>query len=441
MNPLSTHLGAGKLLRLVTPTVLMMVFISIYYMADGFFVSNFVGKTPFAGLNIIFPALMMFSPLGFMFSTGGSAYVSKLLGEKKEDEGRAAFTTIVLACLGLSVVLAILGYFLTPAISSLLGAEGDLLSYSVLYGHILFPAIPFFVMQNMLQGFLLTSRKGALGFSFMFIAGMMNILLDALFVVFFQWGLPGAAYATVLSQMTGALLPILYFSRTPDKVLYFTKPLVSLHPVSRSMANGLSGLMTYVSAPLVTMLYNYELLTWLGEDGLAAYSVISYISFLFDAVYMGYSDALIPVTAYQYGARNRQELSHLLHSSLKILSVAGLILSFTAFSTAPYLASFFVGYDRSLTELTTHAFRLYCLCYLLSGFSKYGDAFFTALNNGTVSAVISFSHTLIFEVAAILLLPALLGPDGLWFSLTAAEIGSVAVVAAFLKGLKREYGY
>lgn len=195
MNSLSTHLSVVKLLRLVTPTVLMMVFISIYYMADGFFVSNFVGKTPFAGLNIIFPALMMFSSLGFMFSTGGSAYVSKLLGEKKEDEGRAAFITIVLACLGLSVVLAILGYFLTPAISSFLGAEGDLLSYSVLYGHILFPAIPFFVMQNMLQGFLLTSRKGTLGFSFMFIAGMMNILLDALFVVFFQWGLPGAAYA------------------------------------------------------------------------------------------------------------------------------------------------------------------------------------------------------------------------------------------------------
>lgn len=441
MSHLSDHLPVGKLLRLVTPTILMMVFISIYYMADGFFVSNFVGKTPFAGLNIIFPALMMSSALGFMFSTGGSAYVSKLLGEKKETEGRAAFSTIVLACLALSIVLALLGYLFTPALSSFLGAEGDLWAYSVLYGHILFPAVPFFVMQNMLQGFLLTSGRGTLGFTFMFIAGMANIVLDALFVVVFRWGLAGAAYATVISQITGALLPILFFSRPGGKVLYFTRPLPSLFPVYRSMTNGLSGLMTSLSDPLVTMLYNYELLTWLGEDGLAAYSVISYISFLFDAVYMGYSDALIPVTAYQYGARNRVELSHLLKSSLKILSVTGLLLSFTAYMAAPYLASFFVGYDQGLTDLTTHAFRLYCLAYLLSGFSKYGDAFFTALNNGTVSAVISFSHTLLFEVAAILLLPTLLGPDGLWLSLTAAEIGSVVVVAAFLTGLKREYGY
>lgn len=441
MSSLSEHMTFGKLLRFVLPMIFMLIFMSIYYMVDGFFVSNYVGKTPFAGLNVIFPALMMFSSLGFMFSSGGSALVSKELGQKKEDEARASFTTIILACLACSIVLSILGFLLTPWISAFLGAEGDLLDYSILYGRLLFPALPFFVLQNTLQGFLMPAGRGSLGLRFILVSGMANILLDALFVAELQWGLPGAAYATIISQVLGALFPVIYFLRPQGKILYFTKPLPSPAPVFQSMYNGLSSLLTYLSDPLVTMLYTYELLRWAGEDGLAAYSVISYISFLFDAVYIGYSDALIPVTAYQYGARKKKELTHILHSSLKLLPATGFLLFITASLSAPWLAEIFVGYDPELTKLTTHAFRLYSFAYILSGFSKYGDAFFTALNNGTVSALISFTHTLVFEVASILLLPVILGTDGLWLSLTAAEIGSALVVFAFLKGMQKEYGY
>lgn len=441
MNRLDDHFTPGKLFRFVIPMIFMMIFMSIYYIVDGYFVSNYVGKTPFAGLNVIFPALMMFSSTGFMFSSGGSALVSKILGEKKEEEARATFSTIILACLVLSILLSMAGYLLTPALTSLMGAEGELYEYSVMYGHLLFPALLFFVMQNTLQGFMVAAGKGSLGFRFILISGITNMILDALFVAHFQWGLPGAAYATIIAQVIGGILPVLYFFIPRGKILYFTKPLYEIRPVLQSMYNGVSNLLTFISGPLVNMLYNYELLMQAGEDGLAAYSVISYISFLFDAVFIGYCDSLIPVIAYQYGARNRKELSYLLHINMKILPAIGLSLFLFASLSAPLLADIFVGYDENLASLTTGAFRLYSFTYILAGFSKYGDAFFTALNNGAVSAVISFSHTPLLEVFFIMVLPLFFGINGLWFSLAATEICATLVVFAFLKTFKKEYGY
>ncbi len=438
---LSDHFNYKKLIRFVIPSVCMMIFTSIYSVVDGFFVSNYAGKTPFAALNLIYPLLMMFAALGFMIGTGGSAVVSKALGEGKKKVANEYFSMLVYAALIGGLIISILGLLFLKPIAIALGADSSMLSYCLIYGRILLCAIPFFILQNVFQSFLVTAEKPTLGLIVTIGAGLTNIVLDYLFVGVLKYGLAGAAAATAASQIIGGIIPIIYFIRKNSSLLKLTKCRFYGRILLKTCTNGSSELMTTLSSSLVNMLYNFQLMKIAGENGIAAYGVIMYVHFVFTAIFIGYSIGSAPVIGYNFGAENHKELKGLLKKSMVITAVCGIILTAAAVLLASPLSKIFVGYDEELFSLTLNGFRLFSLSFLITGFNIFASSFFTALGNGFVSAAISFSRTLLFQVAAVLLLPMIFGLNGIWLAVVAAEALSIIVSAAFLIKNKKRYNY
>ncbi len=439
---LSDHFTYGRLLRFVLPSVAMMIFTSIYTVVDGFFVSNYVGKTPFAALNLIWPYLMLFGVVGFMVGTGGSALVSRSLGEGKPDRARQEFSLLVYFTIAAGVVLTVLGIALMEPVARLLGAEGEMVGLCVLYGNIIMAAQTAFMLQSMFQSFFVTAEKPQLGLVFTLAAGLTNMVLDWLLVAVFPLGLVGAALATAMSQVVGGIGPLIYFARKNGSLLRLTRATFHLRTLLLTCSNGASELMTNLSSSIVSALYNLQLLRLAGEDGVAAYGVLMYANFVFMAIFLGYSIGMAPVVGYHYGADNTDELKSLLKKSLVLMAVGGAGMLALSQALAEPLSRAFVGYDAALLELTVHGFRLFAISFLPLGFNIFGSAFFTALSNGPVSAAISFLRTLLFQVAAILILPEILpGADGVWLSVVAAEALALAVTGFFLIRMKGKYQY
>ena len=438
---LSEHFTYQKLLRFTLPSIIMMIFTSIYGVVDGIFVSNFVGKTPFAAVNLVFPVLMILGSVGFMIGTGGGAVVAKTLGQGKSELAQKYFSMLVYAAAAGGAVISLLGVLFIRPLSTALGAEGEMLENCVLYGRIILLANPFFILQNVFQSFFVTAEKPKLGLTVTVAAGMTNIVMDALLVAVFRLGLPGAAAATALSQVVGGLVPILYFARKNDSLLRLTKPCFYGAILLKTCTNGSSELMSNISASLVTVLYNFQLMGLAGEDGVAAYGVMMYVAFIFAAIFIGYAVGGAPIISFHYGAENTGELKSLLRKSLVLTGVAGAAMTVLAILASAPLAGIFVGYDQTLFEMTVRGFRLFAISFILSGFNIFGSSFFTALNNGLISALISFLRTLVFQCASVLLLPIVLGLDGVWLSLAAAEAAAFAVTMLFLAINRREYNY
>ena len=442
---LSDHFTYRKLLRFTVPSIVMMIFTSIYSVVDGFFVSNFVGTTPFAAVNILWPFIMICAAVGFMLGTGGSALVAKTLGEGKPDEANRIFSMLIYVSLVLGVIITILSIVFLRPISILLGAEGELLENCILYGRILLPALPFFILQNEFQSFLVTAEKPGFGLAITVAAGLTNVALDALFVAVFRWGLAGAAAATAASQLVGGLIPLLYFLLPNKCSLHLVKTDFLPKPFRHTCLNGSSELVTNISMSLVSMLYNLQLIKLAGENGVAAYGVVMYVSFMFIAVFLGYSIGCAPVISFHYGADHQDELKGLFRKSLVLMTAFSVMLTVLAEVLARPFSVLFVGYDPALLELTVRAFALYSLSYLLTGFNIFGSAFFTALNDGLTSATISFLRTLVFQTATVLLFPLLLPShlklDGIWLSIVVAEALSLAVTLFFILKNRRKYGY
>ena len=438
---LSDHFTYGRLIRFVIPSVAMMIFTSIYGVVDGLFVSNFVGKTPFAAVNLIMPFAMILGAFGFMLGTGGTALVAKTLGEGKEEEANRIFSMLIYFALGLGIVLAVFGIVAVEPIAVKLGADESMLGYCVTYARVVLLGIPFFMLQNMFQSFLIAAEKPKLGLLVTIAAGVTNMVLDGLFIAVFQWGVTGAAAATALSQFVGGMVPFLFFARKNSSKLHLTKTRLMGRELFKTCTNGSSELVTNVSLSLVCMLYNMQLLKIAGQNGVAAYGVIMYVNFIFISIYLGYSFGTAPIVAFNYGARNTAELQNVLKKSLKLLLGTGITLFLIATVSAGLLSKIFVGYDAVLHEMTARGFRLYAVSYLLAGFNIYGSSFFTALNNGVVSAVISFLRTVVFEVAAIMILPVFFGLTGIWCAITVAELASFIITAVFFFALRKRYGY
>lgn len=438
---LSDHFTYGKLLRFTLPSVVMMIFTSIYGVVDGIFVSNFVGKTPFAALNLIMPFLMMFGALGFMVGTGGSALVSKTLGEGDGERANGLFSLLIWLSGAVSVLLAVLGMAFMRPVASLLGARGDMLEYCVIYGRILMVGLPAFVLQNEFQSFLITAERPKMGLAVTVAAGVTNIVLDALFVAVLDWGLEGAAAATTISQIVGGMVPLAYFLLPNRCALKLTRPRMDWKALVKTCTNGSSELMTNLSMSLVNMLYNIQLMHFAGEDGVSAYGVIMYVNFIFISVFLGYSIGSAPIVGYHFGANNTAELKNLYRKSLRIIGLLSLVLTGLAEVLAAALAGIFVNYDAALMEMTRRAFMLYALSFLMTGFNIFGSAFFTALNDGLVSACISFLRTLVFQVAAVLLLPLMLDLDGVWLSIVLAEGLALGVCVFCFVRFKGKYQY
>lgn len=440
---LSDHFTYKRLFRFVVSPICMMVCTSLYSIIDGFFVSNFVGKTPFAALNLIFPVTMGIGTIGFMVGTGGSAIVSKTLGEGKKELASEYFSLLVYSAAIFSVILSIGSIFFTPAISIALGAgtEGALLDNCIIYGRILFAAEPFFVLQNIFQNFFVTAEKPELSLKTSLLSGLTNAVLDFVFIVVFHWGLAGAALATALGQAVGGIVPLIYFSRKNDSLLRLTKTTFNKWVLVTTCINGSSEMVSNLSSSLINILYNFQLMKIAGENGVAAYGIVMYTNFIFLAVFIGYSIGSSPIVSYHYGAGTHKELKNLFQKSLVLTCSAGVIMTLMAELAAAPLVQIFAGYDPELFAMTCRGFKLYSLSFLMMGVNVWGSGFFTALNNGTVSAIISFLRTFLFQVAMVLLLPILLGIDGIWLSIVVAEALALGVTAVFLVVMRKRYHY
>lgn len=438
---LSDHFTYGRLFRFVLPSIVMMVFTSIYGVVDGLFVSNFAGKTAFASINLIMPFLIILGAMGFMLGTGGTALVSRVLGEGDKEHANKYFSMITLFGILLSVILTVVGVLAMRPMAILLGATEAMVDDCVLYGRIVICFLTSFMLQNMFQSFLIAAERPKFGLLITLAAGVTNMVLDALFVGVFRWGIAGAAIATGISQTVGGVVPLMYFlfSKSSPLRLRWTK--FEAQPLLRSCANGSSELMSNISGSLIGMLYNAQLMRFLGEDGVATYGVLMYVQFIFVAIDIGYSIGCAPIISYHYGARNHPELRNLLTKGLKVMGILGIVMTIAAISLSGTLANIFVGYDATLCELTRHAFHLFSFAFLLAGFNIFLSSFFTALNNGGVSAAISFLRTLVFQAASVILLPMALDVDGLWWAASAAEALAFVVSIGFLLALKGKYHY
>ncbi len=438
---LSDHFTYRRLIRFVIPSVAMMILTSIYGVVDGLFVSNFVGKTPFAAVNLVIPFTMILGAFGFMLGTGGTALVAKTLGEGRQEEANRIFSMLIYFALGLGVLLTIFGIAVLKGIVIKMGADDAMLRHCMIYGRIVLLGIPFYMLQNMFQNFLIAAEKPQLGLIVTIAAGVTNMVLDALFIAVLGWGVAGAAAATALGQCVGGLVPFVYFARKNSSKLSLVKTRLMGGALFHACTNGSSELVSNVSMSLVGMLYNLQLMKFAGENGVAAYGVIMYVNFIFIAIFLGYAYGSAPIVAFNYGARRTEELQNVLKKSLKLILGTGISLFLIATVFAGVLSGLFVGYDAELYRLTVRGFHLYAISFLLCGFNIYGSSFFTALNNGVVSAAISFLRTVVFEVAAILVLPVFFGVDGIWCAITVAELASILITIGAFSALRRRYQY
>lgn len=438
---LSDHFTYSKLLRFVFPSIIMMIFTSIYGVVDGLFVSNFAGKTAFASINLVMPFVMILGGIGFMIGTGGTALVSKVLGEGKKEKANKIFTMMIIFTLLLGTLLSVIGVVSMPWVADFLGATEEMMADCILYGRIVTGFTVAFMLQNVFQSFLIAAEKPKLGLLATVLAGVTNMALDAIFIIVFKWGVAGAAIATGLSQCVGGIFPLIYFSRDNSSLLRLTKTKLEIKPIFNACGNGSSELMSNISSSVVSMIYNFQLMKYVGEDGVSAYGVLMYVQFIFVAIYIGYAIGCAPITGYHFGAQNHGELKNMLRKSAFLSAISGVVLTILAIVLSSPLAKLFVGYDEELYELTRHAFSLFAYSFLLAGFNIFTSSFFTALNNGAVSAAISFMRTLIFQTSSVLILPIFLGVDGIWWAITVAEVFAFILSLIFLFAKSEKYHY
>lgn len=440
---LSDHFSYGKLIKFTLPSIAMMIFSSIYGIVDGYFVSNFAGSTPFAAVNFIFPFIMIISTVGFMFGTGGTAIVAKTLGENDRAKANEYFSLFTYISFGLGVVFSILAIIFIRPIATFLGASGALLENAVIYATILLIVMPFFILQLLFQSFFVTAEKPQLGFIVIVIAGISNIILDAVLVTLlpYEYKLIGAAVATAVSQLLGGGLPLIYFFSKNSSLLRLGKTKFYFKATIKALVNGSSEFMSNVSMSLVGMLFNIQLLKYAGENGVSAYGVMMYVSMVFNSAFIGYSIGTAPIIGYNFGAKNHKELKNVLRKSIVFTIIVGLAMVVFAELLNVPLSKIFVGYNKELLDLTVSGFKIFALCFLFMGFAIFGSGFFTALSDGLTSAIISFLRTMVFEVLAVILLPLLIGIDGIWYSVVIAELMACVLSILFIIIKKKRYNY
>lgn len=441
MIKLNEHFDYKKLIKLTSPSIMMLIFTSIYVIVDGFFVSNFTGKVEFTAVNLIMPFLLILGGFGFMFGTGASALIGKLLGEKKDEEANSTFSLVIYVSIGLGIFLTILGLIVLKPMAILLGAKGEVLEKCIEYGRIYLLGMTAFILQYEFQVLFATAERPKLGLFITLGAGFTNIILDALFVAVFKWGLTGAAWASVLGMVVGGIIPLFYFVFPNKSLLRLGKTKMDMRSLGKICLNGSSELLSSISSSVVNMLYNIQLLKYAGEDGVASFGVMMYVSMIFVAIFLGYSVGVSPVISYNYGANNNKELKGLTIKSIVLIGIGSVLMLGASQLLAMPLSKIFVGYDQNLCDMTTSGFRIFSFTFLCSGISIFGSAFFTALNNGIVSGILSFVRALVLQIIAILILPRLWGLNGIWASTVFAELLAVGLTAGFMIWGKKKYQY
>lgn len=420
---LAGHYGYRRIVGSVLPSIGMVLITSIYSIVDGFFVANFAGKTGFAAINLTFPAIMMIGSLGLMIGTGGAALVAKIKGEGYPQKANRVFSMLVQFGVALGVVLGVALAIAAPAVARWLGADEPMMEDCILYIRLNMIGMPGFVLQCAFQSFYMAAEKPQLGTLMSAVAGVTNIVLDAVLVWALGMGVTGAAIATAAGCTIGGLFPVYYFASRHNKGSLRIVPTRIIWPyIGKACTNGLSEYVGSIAMNIVTICYNLQLMHYIGEDGVSAYGVVMYIAFIFAAVFIGYNIGITPVIGYHYGARDISEQRSLFHKTIIIISILGILMTITAELFAGQLAHIFVGHDTELTELTIHGMRLNLLAFLICGINMFVSALFTGLNNGYVSATASFARTLVFEMICVWLLPSIWGIDGIWVAWPIAEV-------------------
>lgn len=441
MIRLSDHFSLRRLLRYALPSIAMMIFSSIYGIVDGFFVSNYVGKMAFTAVNLIYPFLIILGSIGFMFGTGGAALISKTMGEKNIKKAKETFSLIIFTSVVLGIILSILGIIFLPQIASLLGAKDEVLTDCILYGKIILISLPFYILQYEFQCLFSTAGKPKFGLIVTVISGISNIIFDYLLVVVFSLGLFGAAIATMISQIVGGVIPLIYFFSKNKSLLHFVKFKFDIKSLLKVCSNGSSEFLSNVSSSLISILYNLQLLKYAGENGVAAYGVLMYVSMIFQAIFIGYSIGVSPIVGYHYGAKNTSELKNVFTKSMIVIFITAIIMFICGELLSEPISRIFVNYDDELLQITKNAFRIFSFSFLLSGMSIYGSSFFTSLNNGLISALISFLRTVVFQASAVMILPIFLKLNGIWLSIVVAELMSFIITFTFLIMKRKKYQY
>ncbi|MBQ6496031.1 MAG: polysaccharide biosynthesis C-terminal domain-containing protein [Firmicutes bacterium] len=438
---LSDHFTYKRLFVFVLPTIANMIFLSIYGIVDGLFISNFVGKVAFASVNVTFPIFSILGVFGLMIGTGGSAIIGKRLGEQKPEEANGYFSFFVYVCIAVGVVMAIIGFFvLRPAIG-LIGVEENMVRYCMVYGIIGMFTLPCYMLQFLFQILFVTAEKPRLGFWITVITGVTNMVLDFLMIVVFQWGVAGAAIATSISELVGGITPLIYFCRPNDSLLRIGKPQVDIRALGKACSNGLSEFVSTISESVVSMLYNFQLLRLAGADGVAAFGVMQYCTFIFFAIFAGYNMGVQPLFSYNFGAENQTEMKNLFKKSMILMESGGLIMLAILIIFARPLVSIFIGYDADLVDMAVHGMRIYALIFITCGINIFVTGMFTALNNGVVSAFIATVRVVICEIGSVMILPIFFALNGIWMSAGVAEAGSIIPVIIFVVILRKRYGY
>ncbi len=438
---LAGHYGLGRLVRASMPTIAMMIITSVYSIVDGFFVSNYAGSTAFASMNLVWPILALISAVGLMIGTGGSALVSKTLGEGDVRRANETFTLLIRTAIIIGIAITAVVFIFMERLTIALGAEGDMIPRATMYGRIVILAMPAFILQMAFQSFYMTAEIPTFGTMMSILSGCINIALDALFVVAFKWGLSGAAVATAISLFVGGILPLWYFSsgRNTTQLKLLRTCGTNWKAIGQSCTNGMSEYVGNIALNIVSIAYNLQLMKYIGENGVSAYGIIMYVGFIFSAVFIGYNLCVSQVIAFNFGAGNRDELRSLLTKSILLTGIGGIVLTALAEISAPTLARIFVGYDADLCELAIRAIRIYMLSFILCGFNMFCSAWFTALSNGLVSAAAAFTRTLIFELGAVMVVPAIIGIDGIWVSVSIAETLALIMSAALIFAYRKRY--
>ena len=438
---LAEHFTCSKLIRFTIPTIIMMIFISIYGVVDGIFISNFVGSDEFAAANIIYPVIMILGCMGFMVGTGGSALVSKTLGEGDKENANKYFSMLIYALIIAAIILSVVGIILMEPIAKMLKADGNMFAPAVTYGKVMLMFLVPFVLQGCFQNFLVAAEKPTFGLVITILAGITNMILDYIFMAVLDMGVLGAAIATGISEAVGGLIPFTYFLFKNDSPLRLVKTKIDMKIILKACGNGASEMLSNVSFSIINILFNLQLMKYAGANGVVAYGIIMYVGFIVIATYLGYSIGVAPVISYHFGAKNHKELKGLLKKSVGIITVMSVVMTVLIEIFSKHLAAIFVGYDIDLLNLTTRAIRIFSLSYLLAGFNIFASSFFTALNDGKISAIISVFRTLIFQILMILILPTIWKIDGLWASVIFAELLAVILSVYFTLKNRKEYKY
>lgn len=439
---LSEHFTYKKLLKATLPSIFMMIFVSLYTIVDGIFVANFVGETALSAVNLMSPFCMIIGSLGFMMGAGGAALTAKTLGEQNKKKAQKVFSCCVYFTIILGFVISLTAFIFMKQIAVRLGADEQMLPLCVTYGRILIAAEVAFMLQNMFQNFFMVAEKPGMGFAMSVAAGVVNMVLDALFIVVFKWGIVGAAIATITGQIVGAVAPMVYFlSKKNNTSIRFVKTKLDFRVLLKTCTNGSSELLSQVASSVVGIVYNLKLMQLIGQDGVVTYGIIMYISFIFTAVFFGYSIGSAPMIGYNLGAQNSAELKNVLKKSLVVIISFGAVLTAISVGFARPLCMIFVRDNARLLALATKGVQLYCAAFILMGLNIFASSFFTALNNGLVSAILSTVRTLIFQIGAVLILAAVIGADGIWIAVIISEGLALVMSVAFLIANKKKYQY